>query len=272
MSVRWNRLLTAATLAAILLLAWVPRFDQLALAQVDAGWVRALASFAAARALNAVLSVAQGTELALQPAGVGLTLTPGQVLDPVNDLVEQFSTLMLFASAAFGVQRVLIDIGAWWPVSLLLSLAAGAWALRRWQGRAAPRWLVQGLAVLLLLRFLVPGVVLASEGVFQLFLKAEYQTGQQTLEQSSDEVARISSPPPADESAGDRLRRWWSQNADVGARFDALKAEANRAVEQVIRLIVVFTLQTVLLPLLLGWGLWRLLRALVAGRSPPAPR
>jgi hypothetical protein len=272
MTARWHRLLTACSVALILLLAWVPRFDQAALAQVDAGWKRALATFAAARALNAVISVAQGTEVAVQPAGVGLTLTPGQVLDPVNDLVEQFSTLMLFAAAAFGGQRVLIGIGGWWPVSLALSASVLVWAVLRWRGRKVPRLLSQALVVLLVVRFLVPGVALGSEAVFQLFLQAEYQAGQSALEQSSEQVERMSMPPPADESVGERMRRWWAQNADVSARFDALKAEATRAVEQVVRLIVVFTLQTLVLPLLLGWCLWRLARAAFAGRPPPASR
>jgi hypothetical protein len=272
MSSRWHRPLTAAALLALLLATWVLRVDDAALAQVDAGWKRALTTFAAARALNAVISVAQGTELAVQPAGVGVTLAPGQVLDPVNDLVEQFSTLMLMASAAFGAQRVLIIIGAWWPLSLLLSVAALAWAVLRWRGLAQPRWLSQALVGLLVVRFLVPTVVLGGEAAFQLFLKNDYTLGQQTLEQSSTQIGQISGPaaaPPAAESVAERVRRWWAQGTDVGERFEALKAVANRAVEHVVRLIVVFTLQTLVLPLLLGWVLWRLASALIGGRSRP---
>ena len=47
----------------------------------DAALKRSLLTFGVARALNGVISVAQGTEIALQPAGVGLTFTPGQILD-----------------------------------------------------------------------------------------------------------------------------------------------------------------------------------------------
>jgi len=266
---RWHRPLTVVALLAILAATWLLRVDDAALAQVDAGWKRALATFAAARALNAVISVAQGTELAVQPAGVGVTLAPGQVLDPVNDLIEQFSTLMLLATAAFGAQRVLIGMGAWWPMSLALTALAVAWAAWRWRGQA-PRWLSQALVGMLVLRFLVPTVALGSEAVFQLFLKDDYLAGQQTLERSSTQIGELSAPvvaPPADESMGDRMRRWWSQGTDIGARFDELKAVANRAVEHVVRLIVVFTLQTLVLPLLLGWLLWRLARALFTGGS-----
>lgn len=265
---RWHRPLTAAALATILLAAWVLRLEDAALVHVDAGWQRALATFAAARALNAVISVAQGTELAVQPAGVGVTLAPGQALDPVNDLIEQFSTLMLLASAAFGAQRVLIAIGAWWPWSLLLSLAAIGWAWWRWRGAAPPRWLTQALVGLLVVRFMVPVVALSSEAAFQLFLKPDYQAGQQTLERSSSQIGEMGASvaaPATDESVAERVRRWWAQGSNVGERFDALKAVANRAVDHVVRLIVVFTLQTVVLPLLLGWLTWRLARAAAGG-------
>lgn len=274
MATRWHRPLTALALLAILMATWLLRVDAAALAQVDAGWQRALTTFAAARALNAVISVAQGTELAVQPAGVGVTLAPGQVLDPVNDLIEQFSTLMLMAAAAFGAQRVLIGIGAWWPMSLALTVLALAWAAWRWRG-PAPRWLTQLLVGLLLLRFLVPTVALGSEAVFRLFLQPDYQAGQQILAQSSTRIGELSAPvtaPPGDESVADRVKRWWAQGTDIGGQLEALKAVANHAVEHVVRLIVVFTLQTLVLPLLLGWVLWRLARAAVAGRpaGPPA--
>jgi hypothetical protein len=52
--------------------------DAFAEAKVDDGFKRALATFAAVRALNALISVAPGTELATQPAGVGLNFAPGQ--------------------------------------------------------------------------------------------------------------------------------------------------------------------------------------------------
>src|SRR5688572_8008496 len=77
--------------------------DTYAEEQVEAALQRALVAFAIARGLNMVISVAQGTEIAIQPAGVGVKLAPGELLDPVNDLIEQFSTVMLFAAASLGL-------------------------------------------------------------------------------------------------------------------------------------------------------------------------
>jgi hypothetical protein len=54
-----------------------------------------LSVYAVLRGLNAVISMAQGTELAIKPMGVGVTLTPGELLDPLNDMIEQVSSVLL---------------------------------------------------------------------------------------------------------------------------------------------------------------------------------
>ena len=62
------------------ILSSVSSVDRVAEADHKALFQRALITFALARTLNGVISAVQGTELALQPAGVGVTLTPGQIL------------------------------------------------------------------------------------------------------------------------------------------------------------------------------------------------
>ena len=127
-------ILLVLAVAAIVLGAWLAPIDAPASDRVDAGLKRALASFATARALNAVISVAQGTEVSAQPLGVGVNLAPGQALDPVNDVVEQFANLMLAASVSFGVQKMLIGGSGYWLVSVPLTVAIGvfsSWVMLR---------------------------------------------------------------------------------------------------------------------------------------------
>jgi hypothetical protein len=153
-----QRMALATILAIMVAGSWSAPLDAAAELQVDAGLKRALLTFASARALNAIISVVQGTEVAIEPAGVGVVLTPGEALDPVNDLVEQFSNLMLMASVSFGVQKVLLGIGAHWLVSLLLSMTALVWALFQIRGKPSPAWLSSLLVILLMTRFAVPVV------------------------------------------------------------------------------------------------------------------
>ena len=256
-----RRSLLILGLAVVLGCAWLAPLDSSASRYAEAGLKRALVSFATARTLNAVISVVQGTQVAVQPGGVGVTFTPGQALDPVNDLVEQFSLLMLAASVSFGVQIALIKFGAYWGVSLALTLVALAWAWSLWRRRSANPWLTRFLVALLLLRFAMPLVALGSEAGFHLFLEDDYVAGQASIELSTGQVSRLSAlstEPPADESVGDRMKRWWTQGTDVRKKFEELKEVAGRTIEHIIKLIVVFVLQTLVLPLLLLWLLLKL--------------
>ena len=96
---------------------------------------RALVTFALTRTLNGVISVAQGTQLAFQPAGVGVVISAGEILDPLNDLVEQFSWLTLLAATSLGVQIMLAEMFATTAVNAALVGGRGAQPSLRCGGR-----------------------------------------------------------------------------------------------------------------------------------------
>ena len=272
---RWKPWLYALLGLALVALAWTGPLDRLAEDQAQAGLKRALATFAAARALNGVISVAQGTEVAVEPAGVGVTFAPGQILDPVNDLIEQFSTLMLTASVSFRLQSAMVAIGGHWLVSLLLSLVvAVALAWRQLRGVDAPTAIRRILLLLLLVRFAVPVAALGSDAAFRWFLADRYERSQAALTLSSAEVVELATPETsAPTSVAESMRRWWSETSDafdVDKRLDALKEAATRVTEHVVELIVVFLLQTLIVPTLLLWGLWRAALELVGKRQSDA--
>jgi hypothetical protein len=247
--------------AAVTLGAWRSPLDAPATQQVDAGLKRALASFATARALNAIISVAQGTDVSLEPAGVGVKLAPGQILRPVNDLVSQFAELMLAASVAFGAMKALIAIGSYWGVAFLLTLVVLGWLWLRLRGRDTPGWLASALLLLLLARFSVPLVTVGSDAVFHRFLSSDYASSQTAIDGNAAQLASMNPPTnPAGAETGivERVKGWWSQKADaLESRLEKLKQLASQVTEHIITLIVVFLMQTVVVPLLLFWGLYR---------------
>ncbi|RDE49538.1 MAG: hypothetical protein DVS81_16105 [Candidatus Accumulibacter meliphilus] len=259
-----RRFVLALAMASLVACSWLAPLDSIATQQADAGLKRALLSFATARALNAAISVAQGTEIAVQPGGMGVVLAPGQVLDPVNDLVEQFSNVMLAASVAFGVQKMLISMAGYWLISLLISGAALCWAWFHFHQQVLPAWLARTLVVLLMLRFAVPAVTIGSDLLFEKFLVGDYDASQQVMSAAPAQVARLDAPQPlpvGEQGLLDRIKGWWGQDLEVKARFDALQQAAEQATEHIITLIVVFLLQTVVIPLLLVSGLYGLVRA-----------
>jgi len=257
------RIALAAVVAIIVACSWLAPLDSTANQQVDAGLKRSLVTFATARALNAVISVVQGTEVAIEPAGVGVVLTPGQVLDPINDLVENFSKLMLVASISFGVQKVLLSIGAYWMVSLLLTIAALGWGFFYLRLKPTPIWLSRIFIVLLMTRFAVPVVSIGTDALFHKFMARDYASSQQAIGVASENIAKLNPPAAvANNSQGmvQKFKDWWSNNGNVKTRFQELKDTVERATERIIKLMVIFLLQTLVIPLLLLWVLYGIAR------------
>lgn len=271
-------LLIAAMAASVLL----PHPEHYAEERLHAALGRALAAFALGRSLDGLISVAQGTEVAIEPAGVGVTLAPGQILDPVNDLVEQFSSLMLVASASLGVQELLLGIGAWWPLKLVtagLLLITAIIVLARKRVPVPLAWVA---AVLLLTRFAVPAAALASEAGWQLLLAGPFASANAELEKSSEILsAQVeTTPATAEPDSGwiGSAERWWQstrETMDPRAKLAAIENAADRIVGRLIELIAVFTLESLIFPLLFLAAILRTIAPLSrwlanAGQPPPA--
>ncbi len=153
---------------------------------------RALVTFAVARTLNGVISVAQGTEVALEPGGVGVILSVGQVLDPINDLVERFSAVMLVAASSLGLQNILLKMTAWWGVTAALIMAAGFAIATVWWPRLTDSKYAAGapriLLVMLFVRFAVPLLIIGTNLVSDTFLASEQAAATAALEATRTEI------------------------------------------------------------------------------------
>lgn len=266
-------LLTILVAAAVALALFRP-MDQLGGEYIDSAFERALLGFAIARGLNGVISVAQGTEIAIQPAGVGVNFTPGQILDPINDLVERFSWLMLLASSSLGVQKILLAVSGWIGLGILLALAAGFFLLTQWtrivSNKTVKRFAARLFFCVLLLRFLMPLVALGNEWFYQQFLAEQYQQSSEQLENVRDRIGEINhevmQSDPAEKSSGalvDKARQLYRsalKQIDFERRLEDYKVAVQDISENAINLIVVFSMQTVVLPLLFLWVAFALLR------------
>ena len=71
-------------LALLLVLVWFRPLDTVAEQYTESGLKRAFATFAAARAMNATISVLQSIQV-----GAGASIQLGAVLDPIDDLERQ---------------------------------------------------------------------------------------------------------------------------------------------------------------------------------------
>lgn len=251
----FKRFFAPLLLVAVLALSWIAPLDTLSTEQVDSGLKRALVTFATARSLNAVISVVQGTDVAFEPGGVGIKIAPGEFLDPINDMVEKFSTLMLFASISFGIQKILIGLGGHWMVFTALAAAVILWSILHVSGRQVPEWCSKLLVITLLLRFAVPLVTVGSNVLFDHFLANEYQQSQALLEAGASKaknLQQLNAKPPESQGFLDRLKAK-VPNINIEDQVHGLEALAEQWAEKMVNLMVVFLLQTLIFPLLMLW-------------------
>lgn len=273
-----NLWLIIISLAIASLLAGSKALDYHGEQYTDQALKRSLVAFAVARGLNGLISVAQEAEIAMQPAGVGLTLSPGEILDPINDLIERFSVVMLITASAIGVQKLLLAMGAW---SLFNLFIIGFWVftafyllLKHHKKREAHPFVLKLALFLVLVRFATPLMALGSEALYQGFLAEDYQVASAGLEQTENQIRQ--NTPDEDElqeelSALEKTKRWFSEAADqldVKKQIAAYQAAAEQASQSVIQLITIFIVQNILFPLLFLFLFIKLGKSLINKRHP----
>jgi len=236
--------------------------DQFGLRFLEGGMKRALVTFGITRTLNGVISVAQGTEVAIEPAGVGINFAPGEILDPVNDLVERFSWVMLTASASLGLQKLLLELFEWSPVTIIyagsgLILLVMILLHRRVSGGVL-NFFVRIFVMLTIVRFLLPVLSVSAEVIHEGFLQTKYDAAITSLEKSGDDLGYLNSQGLSVSDSGeadgflDTIGAIFG-NAKFGfnleKRFQQYKKVAGEVTTTSIELIVIFLFQTIVLPL-----------------------
>ncbi len=244
--------------------------DSLAEKYTEQGIKRTLITYAVARSLNGVISVAQGTELAISPAGVGLTFTPGQILDPVNDLIERFSWVVMVSGSSLGIQRLFLEMSSSVTVISLLTVLVAAYLITLFfyqiktpDAKYFKNILSKALVLVLFIRFSVPLIAVVNEGLYAGYLQPQYEEAQLQLESASDQIQLInkSSKVEVEETEDGllaKLEQWLDKTQksfDIETQMHSLKQAAEDISQQVINMIVVFVVQTIIFPLLFLWVL-----------------
>ena len=273
-----KKIIFTLLLSVFIFLSHFNWLDETAEKYTEQGIKRTLITYAISRSLNGVISVAQGTEVAISPAGIGLNFAPGQILDPVNDLVERFSWVVLASGTSLGIQRIFLEISTSSSITWLLTILIGLGILVIWfykpvegEANSYRHLLNKMLVILILVRFSIPLIAVLNEALYISYLQPKYELAQSELEKTSEKFQVINASSDSEykekinqqnQETGllEKAERWFSntqQSLDIKQRMDALKQAASDISQQVINMIVVFVVQTIIFPLLFLWILIR---------------
>lgn len=163
-----RRMAIVVAVAVVVFLSWSGLIDSLSKEYVDGSIFQALAAFATARTINALVSLASSVTIE-GSAGVGIVgsfgIQPFQILDPINDLIEQYSTAMKFSVASLVVQKILIEMVSTWIFKFLLTFLGIAFIVSMYIKEGAYSFTMLRLfSLLALVRFLFV-LVVAMNGI-----------------------------------------------------------------------------------------------------------
>jgi len=240
------RVFLTVFLLALSLLSWVSGVDESALEIYNETFDRAVYSFALAKGLNAVISVLQSSEVNLS-FFVGATIGVGQILDPINDLVERFSMIMLISSISLGVQHLLLLLANTMFLKVVLGLSTlivlfGIWR-RKLFGSNAFAFFMKMVILLIVLRFFAVVSIHANYFLYNELYAQEYQNSTKYISEYKSNLEILQQDQKQLKSALTRLER---------------KSELFS--KEVIQLITIFIITTVLFPLIFIWFFVLLLR------------
>lgn len=252
-------------------MSWTGVVDRNSSKYVDDALTQAFTAYAVARGVNAVVSVLQSVSVG-GSIGVSFNLSPGEVLDPINDLVERYATVLELSIGSLLTQKILIGATSSLFFNILLTLSVAVFTLSVLAKSQQFTGVLFRIALsLIFLRFAIVLAVLANSWVDAAFLQDEIQQNVSEMQSASDAAAaRIPESPktqtaPADEEQGlmnsfksgvsgfaDKAQGLMAQ-MDVGAAKESL----DQSVPGMVELMAVFILKTLLLPLLFLYGLKR---------------
>ncbi|MEL0068186.1 MAG: hypothetical protein VW874_07975 [Gammaproteobacteria bacterium] len=264
-----NKILTTVITGLLALVIFTGVLDAKGYEYTEQGIKRGLIAFGIARGLNAIISVAQGTEVAIEPVGVGVTLTPGEILDPINDLIERFSWIVLATSVSLGAQSILLTMTEWLWFGLLVGVMMLTSITAVWyRSLVTDKFrgvLFKATIILVILRLAVPLVAVVNQGIYEVFLEPQYEQSKAELQQTTVELEETTNKPVDEEQPAGFIERTKqllddaSEAMNIDTQIAELKAIAADISESVLNMIVVFILQTLLFPLLFLWLMYRLI-------------
>ena len=169
-----GRAVVMVVVLVLMLVSWLGVIDRASTDYIDSSLVQASVAFGAAKLLNALISMLQSAEVEVSMVVFSGSLGLGEMLDPFNDLVEDFSSLMKLSIGSLLVQKVLLGIVSDVFFKVVLTLSGGMVILSLLRPSLAGfNQCARLFAFLLFLRFALVVVVALNGVVSEYFLAGQ---------------------------------------------------------------------------------------------------
>lgn len=252
----------------------IPLLDTSADSYFKDSITKAGVSYGVSRVINATVSVIKESSVELEPAGIGMSLAVGQIVDPINDMVERLSHVLVMSIASLGVQELVYEISITIVPQILAFVLLTLTGLIWFQNKRVvklQRVMTSVLIIGAIARFCLPLSSMANEFLQEAFFEEKIVDANERLASSTAGLNRIEDieVPQVDGFMG-TIGNSASYIKDKSVEFKNTiqTIVQNKAViiENLLKLtflyLGIFIIQVLALPLLVFWFLMRIVNAL----------
>jgi hypothetical protein len=172
---------------ALLIVSWWGAVDNLA-AYVNGESIKdAAIIYGVARSINGVISLIQSAEIGPFYASV----RPGELLDPMNDLIERFSSVMAWSLSSLVLQKVLLSVFSSYSFKVIFTICCALMFVLKWLPLSA-HIVARAWSLFLIvasLRFSIAIVCALTAAVDQGFIQKMEQASFQAVKTFSSEIS-----------------------------------------------------------------------------------
>ena len=230
-------------------------------------------AYATCRVINASVSIVKDSSLQLEPAGVGVSLAVGQALDPIDDMTERLSDVLVTAITSLGVQKLAYEIS----VSLappILSIFLFTLSILSWfennRLKSFQKTTMRFALLIVIARFCLPISSMANEFINNNFFNAQISDASKELAVGSAELDKLKdfSLPEIDgvlgtiENSASFLKR---KSIELNNALVATVSNMGEIIESLLKLtflyVGIFLIQVIILPLLSFFFLIKIINA-----------
>jgi len=267
----------------------IPVLDKTADAYFQESILKAGVAYATCRVINASVSIVKESKLQLEPGGVGVSLAIGQALDPIDDMTERLSDILVTAIVSLAAQKLVYEMGISLapPIlgALLFLLSILIWISNERVG-LIQKILAQSLLFILIARFCLPVSSVANEFVHAHFFEAQTSEARSALAVYADDFDTLKdfSFPKTDGVFGTIKNNavfLKEKSTEFIQALGVALGNMGNIIENLLKLtflyVGIFLIQVIILPLMAFWFLMKTAgvifpKRITVATTHPAPR
>lgn len=197
-----------------------PQIEEQTDAYFESSITQAATVFATARAVNAGISVLKESSISGAPAGIGVEVALGQILDPVDDVVERLSDILFTTIISLGIQKVIYEMIGEAALSVVAVLLAGAFIsgffVRNEKWKAGNAFFKKAALLVLLVRAALPCTALTAEAIEAGFFAPRIEAAEQRLAMvNSEATVEVKFDWSDDDDMLDIIEKAWGATKDA---------------------------------------------------------